>query len=217
MTRWCWSAPTGWCGWWTGRSPPTSARRRPDVRPYALLAWACASAAAAGTLWTSKGGSVSLEGRAFYKVLGTGVRLTPGLVLTTAELERILDEARPEQGLPPAPSSMALPGAGANTGHVVRLEGKAAWKELLEVDLSYQVGALVASHPAFTGGLTLSGAFAGEGRAPQRRLVDLPATLYATDGLRVDENLDRLSVRLSSPYADVVVGRQVLSWGTGRL
>ena len=39
------------------------------MRPHALLAWACASAATAGTLWS--GHDVTLEGRAFYKVLGT--------------------------------------------------------------------------------------------------------------------------------------------------
>ncbi|HEY8209981.1 MAG TPA: hypothetical protein VIG99_20995 [Myxococcaceae bacterium] len=186
------------------------------MRAHALLAWACASAAGAGTLWS--GHDITLEGRAFYKVLGTGVRLSPGLVLTAAELERILDEARVESGgAPNASGGLVLPGAGGSTGHVARLEGKATWKELLEVDLAYELDAVMASNPAFVGGPTLSTTLTGaEGGAPQRRLVDLPATLYSTPGLIVTENLDRFSVRLSTRHADVVIGRQVLSWGTGR-
>ncbi|HYV50004.1 MAG TPA: hypothetical protein VFA20_34350 [Myxococcaceae bacterium] len=175
------------------------------MRASALLAWACASAAWAGNLWSSQDGSSALEGKAFYKALGTGVRLAPGLVVETAELARLLDQP-----------GVALPGSGASTGHVVRLEGKAHYQELLELDVAYQLGALVASHPAFTGGASLTGAFTAEGGGPQRRLVDLPGTLYSSPGLRVDQNLDRLSARLSLKFADVIVGRQVLSWGTGR-
>jgi hypothetical protein len=175
------------------------------VRAAALLAWACAGAAWAGNLWSSQDGSSSIEGKAFYKALGTGVRLAPGLTVETAELARIL--GRPD---------LALPGAGASTGHLVRLEGKANVKELLEFDVAYQVGALIASHPAFAGGASLTGAFTAEGVAPQRRLVDLPPTLSSSPGLRVDQNLDRLSARLSLKSVDLIVGRQVLSWGTGR-
>jgi hypothetical protein len=175
------------------------------VRAAALLAWACASAAWAGTLWSTEDGSSTIEGKAFYKALGTGLRLAPGLVVETAELARLL-------GNP----DVALPGAGASTGHVVRLEGTANVTELLELDVAYQVGALVASHPAFTGGASLAGAFTAEGVAPRRRLWDLPSTLVSASGLRVDQNLDRLSARLSLKFADLVVGRQVLSWGTGR-
>ena len=184
------------------------------ARWWAWLALAGAGAASAGTLWSSQDGSSAVEGKAFYKALGTGLRLSPGLVVTTAELDRILDEANgPGAGAP----GLALPGTGASSGHVVRLEGKARWKELLEVELAYQAGVLVASSPAFTGGASLSGAFTGPaGAGPQRRLADFPGTLYSTAGLRVDQNLDRLSARLSLKFADLVVGRQVLSWGTGR-
>jgi len=175
------------------------------VRAAALLAWACAGAAWAGTLWKSQDGSSEIQGKAFYKALGTGVRLAPGLVVETAELARILGEP-----------GLALPGAGGSTGHVVRLEGTANVKELLEFDVAYQLGALVASHPAFTGGASLTGAFTADGDGSRRRLVDLPAALYSGPGLRVDQNLDRLSARLSMKFADLIVGRQVLSWGTGR-
>lgn len=175
------------------------------MRAAVVLAWACASAAWAGTLWSSKDGSSSIEGKAFYKALGAGFRLAPGLVVETAELARLLDQP-----------GLALPGAGGSTGHVVRLEGKANVKELLELDVAYQLGALVASHPAFTGGASLAGAFTAEGGGPQRRLLDLPASLSSGPGVRVDQDLDRLSARLSLGFADVIAGRQVLSWGTGR-
>src|SRR5512140_928647 len=185
-----------------------------------LLALIAPSPALAGVLWSGADGARTLEGDAFYKTLGTGVALPQALVDGTAQLQRAVDEARAV--LPPdlaarLPSNLALPEGGALSAHMARAHGRLLWDGWLEVSAAWELDALVASNAAFAGGLGVSGAFAGSGEGAARRLWDFEPDLVSEPGFRVSHNLDQLAVRLSAPFGDVVVGRQVLSWGTGRL
>jgi hypothetical protein len=185
----------------------------------AVLALLAPAPALAGELWSTGDGARVLEGDASYKTLGTGVALPRPLVDGTAELQRAVDEARAllPPGAPPLPSNLALPESGAMSAHIARVHGRLLWDGWLEVSAAWELDALVASNAAFAGGLGVSGAFAGSGEGAARRLWDFDSDLVSESGFRVSHNLDQLAVRLSAPFGDIVIGRQVLSWGTGRL
>lgn len=68
-------------------------------------------------------------------------------------------------------------------------------------------------------GETTTGLFAGSrSTSPQRfSLLPLDWTVKETASLLWRHELDRLSVQVSVPAADIVLGRQAISWGVGRL
>jgi hypothetical protein len=165
--------------------------------------------ASATPLWTSAEGDRQLEVRGFYKVFGLGLAMPAGLVEGTAAL----DAAFAEAGLS---ERIGLPRAGAMTAHTGRLESRLVWGDWLELTAAWQVEAVLANDAAFASGASLTGTLT-EGGGPQRRLADFGALLYGSPGLRLQHNLDRLAARISAPFGDLVIGRQVLSWGTGRL
>ena len=66
---------------------------------------------------------------------------------------------------------------------------------------------------------TNAGLFSGERSSRTQRTSFLPLdwTVQRSDSFVWRHELDRLNVRLSLPAADVVIGRQAISWGVGRL
>lgn len=168
------------------------------------------STAASATEHTFGDGQWAFEGRGFYKTFGAGLRVPQGLVDETAALASLLAEAG-------APASAALPREGALSTHVVRLSGRLRRSEWLELSAAWQVGASVASHSAFTRGTGLGSAVPVGGAATaQRRLVDFDPVLLTSGSAQAVHNLDLLSLKLKLPKGELVAGRQVLSWGTGR-
>ncbi|HKA53297.1 MAG TPA: hypothetical protein VKJ47_06505 [Candidatus Binatia bacterium] len=65
---------------------------------------------------------------------------------------------------------------------------------------------------------TTAGLFTGSSATNRQRLSLLPLdwTIKDTGSLFWQHELDRLNVRFSFPAADIVVGRQAISWGVGR-
>ncbi len=180
-----------------------------------------ASGASAKELVRTDGGVV-LEASGFAKTLVSSVWLQPSLVEGTEALQTAVDEARalvpPEQAAL-LPSDVRLPSHVLLDAHVLRVGAKGRYAELVAVDVAWQLTALLASDGRFSAGSSLTGTIGGAGNptSAQRRLVDLSSVMVNRPGLRVEQQLDRLSVRLSLPFGDLTVGRQALSWGTGRV
>jgi hypothetical protein len=106
---------------------------------------------------------------------------------------------------------------GATDSQILRLASKFRYADRIEVDVAWQLEFLLATSPALLLGSSLASTVAsGTGPGPQRRLVPLEGVLATTDNSRLSHNLDRLSLKVPLPFGDLTVGRQVLSWGTGR-
>jgi hypothetical protein len=164
-------------------------------------------------------GSFKLEASGFYKPALTLYAMQPSLVEATKSLQAAIDEARtlvpPEVGTA-LPASMTLPGSVGLSTHTLRLQARAAWTEKLDLEVAWQLGAVIASNPAFAG--TGSSGFLGSPLVTaQRRLVDWKPFLLDEGAFKLQHNLDRLAVTWRTTQVTVVVGRQVISWGTGRL
>lgn len=190
------------------------------MRLWALLLLALwAAPAGARELWTD-GNGARLEGRAFYKVFLTPVWLPPALVEGTASLQRALDETRallPEALAAQVPDGVALPDFALLNAHVARAWGAFRFQDKVSVDVAWQATLLLASDPRFAQGASLTGTLGGAASGgAARRLVDFDPVLWSRGGVRLEHNLDRAAVRVALPFGDLTVGRQVLSWGTGR-
>jgi hypothetical protein len=171
-------------------------------------------------LWATEDGSSALELQAFYKALGAGLRMQSGLVEGTSAIAGLLAEARSQ--LPPEqaallPESPALPLQGATSGHSARIWGRLLLRDRLELQAGWQLTALIASDPSLIGATSLGGIPVSSSESASRRLVDLDPALIRSEGLLVQQSLDLLAVKTRAPFGDVTLGRQVLSWGSGRL
>lgn len=155
--------------------------------------------------------------RGFYKSSASWLLLPRGLVDNSRELERAFAEAKqllPAEQAAAFPASAPLPQQAALLTHTGRVWGALT---LFDVDIAaaWQAAVVVATHEAFVTGQ--GGAFSTSVRAPQRRLLDFEPLLASQDGFALQHNLDQLSATFHAPAVTVVVGRQVVSWGTGRL
>ncbi len=156
-------------------------------------------------MWKSPDDHWLLEGSGFFKPYGSWLLLPSSLVQGTDALARA-------QGVPAG----ALPqNVGLNTD-TLRVSTKLSWEGHIELIAAYQATAVLATAAAFTasGSSTYLGASLV---TPQRRLVDLPTYLVSDNGYKVQQNLDRLAFKYSNDHFSLVIGRQVLSWGTGKL
>ncbi len=177
-------------------------------------------AAQAKQVWANEAETRVLEVGGFYKALGAGMVLPDGLVANMDALARAVEEAR--ESLPTSvaatlPLFEPMPGEGALSTQVARLQARLLWGEHLDAEVAWQLGASVASAPAFAGGAALGGSPMSGAATASRRLVDFDPALAESGTMRLRHDLDRLSLKLSFPGVDVVAGRQVLGWGSGRL
>lgn len=187
----------------------------------ALLALWAPFAAQARDLWSTDGG-VKLEGQAFYKSFATSVWLQPEMVRGTRALETSIDEARalaPPEWAAALPSSVALPDNVLLQAHLVRASARASFKDKVALDVAWQSTLAMASQAGFTSGASLTGTVGGASAVggAQRRVWELAWVLVDQNNLRLEHSVDRLAVEVALPFGDLTVGRQVLSWGTGRL
>ncbi|MBL8956336.1 MAG: hypothetical protein JNK82_36520 [Myxococcaceae bacterium] len=106
--------------------------------------------------------------------------------------------------------------AGAMDAQILRAQTRFLFAEVFELDVAYQLQFVLATDPAFVGGTSLSGTIGGTGAGPQRRLVPLESVVASTPTSVLTQNLDRLAMKFALPFGDLTIGRQVLSWGTGR-
>lgn len=145
--------------------------------------------------WTWDDEASELEVRNFYKSMVTGIRLPESLA-----------------------DPLALPTDGALWTHTTRTWGHLVLRERYELQAGYQLGALIASDPAFESAAAVSDRtpLATAPRA-RRRLVDLDPILAERGGMTLIQGLDLLALKVDARFAELTVGRQVLSWGAGRL
>ncbi len=185
-----------------------------------LFLLAGATDAQAKEVWRSEDGAWELDLGGHYKSYLAGFVLPGGLVDGTASLSRTLDAARlqlPEEQAGLVPSFDSLPGEAAMTTQAARIQGRLLWMPHLDFEAAWQVGVAMATSSAFLQGAALGGSLVGSTSTAARRLVDFDPVLARNDTLILQHDLDRLALKVSVPHVDFVVGRQVLSWGSGRL
>jgi hypothetical protein len=182
-----------------------------------LLAPALAEAQAR-EVWKSRDGGSSFDVGAFYKVLGTAVRNQSGLVEGTEALQRLFDQVRVAWPALEVADTGTIPDSGASLANTARVWGRLLWKNRVELSAGWQVDATVASDAALKGGAWLGSpvSIADRQAAGNRRLVDFDHALADRGTCLLQHNLDLLAVKVVLPLGEIVVGRQVLSWGTGR-
>ncbi len=192
------------------------------ARPL-LLALVCAVAAArAGAVEVARSddGSRVVTASAFIKPYAAWLLLPPDLVRATVELERVLDDARdllPPEYAGQIPSGVTLPEHLGSSTWTARVQGQAAFFDALELEAAWQAASVLSSSTAVGAGAPQLGVLGAEAVEPARRLVDFDAALVDGGALRVQHNLDRLLLRWHTQALALTVGRQALSWGTGRL
>jgi hypothetical protein len=174
-----------------------------------LVVLLLASSASAAELWKNKDETWKIEASGFYKPYASWLILQPSLV----DGAKAIQEAAVGAG---APGALTLPpNVGVNT-NTVRVGARVSWHDKLEFTVAYQVVAVIATSAVFAAP-TQSNFLGATIVYPQRRLADLPTYLLVQDGFALQQNLDRLAIKYSSEKWSLTVGRQVLSWGTGRL
>jgi len=166
------------------------------TRAAIAIAIVCAAPArAAADSWTWDDDASEAEVRNFYKTAATALQLPPGLV----ELA-------------------GVPRRGLLWTHATRTWGHVVLRDRLELQAGWQLAALLASDPAFTAGAGLgSNVPVNDAPRAHRRLVDFDPVLLERGGLTMVQDLDLLAAKVTSSRADVTIGRQVLSWGSGHL
>lgn len=183
-----------------------------------LLVVLCAAGSSFAAEVANDGNGARLDVSGFYKTLLSGVVLNPDSVSLARTQARLFEEAQalapPGVELPLIPP---LPDAGFLNAHLFRVASKFRFADRFQFDAAWQLQLSVASDPVLAAGSSLSGTVGGTGAGAQRRIVELAGTLGQSGGWRVDHNLDRLAVKVALPFGDLTVGRQVLSWGTGRI
>lgn len=153
------------------------------------------------------GGILDVSG--FYKSVLSGFVLQPDAV-TAAKANASLFEAAGLK-VPTVPDGAFL------SAHLFRIDSKFRFEDKIQLDVAWQLALSLASDPAFNGGASaLSSTVGGLTSGAQRRLVELGGPLAGGSVWRLDHNLDRLALKLALPFGDLTIGRQVLSWGTGR-
>jgi hypothetical protein len=159
----------------------------------------------------------AVDAGAFFKTLDSAVRMQPRLVEATDALRRLLAQVRLEHPDLSLPEIAAPPSSGTSSANIARVWGRKLFNDRIELSAGWQVDATFASDPALTGASQLGGSvsIAGNEATSRRRLIDFDHVLVDRDNLLLQHNLDLLAVKVKLPTGEIVVGRQVLSWGAG--
>lgn len=175
------------------------------------------AAAQAREVWKSADGRSSLDLGAFYKALGTALENQSSLVEAGGALHSLFERARLAQPELELPATKTLPESGASFANTARAWGRVLWKNRVEVSAGWQFDATVASDAALVSGARLGSSLPVSGDSDtSRRLADFDHVIAARGTYRLQHNLDLLAVKVVLPKGEIVAGRQVLSWGTGR-
>jgi hypothetical protein len=188
--------------------PPAFGSRAPwRFGLAALLALLALPAAAKEVVRTENGTTVDLSG--FYKVQLSGFFLHPDAVETLRAQARLVERA--QDSAPPGVELPALavpPSAGGLQSHVVRVAARFHFLERFDFEAAWQVGFFGASDAAW--------GTAAASASETRRLVPIGGELVSSPTFRIAHELDRFALKIALPFGDLTLGRQVLSWGTGR-
>jgi len=198
---------------WMQWNPP----KRAAGLAFVLLLLVARDARAA-EVWKSEGGRWTVEMNGFYKPYLSWLRMQNSLFQGTAAMASAVDEARallPPEVSAQVPAMSPLPLQVGLSTQTLRAGAKVSWTDALELEVAWQVAAVLASDAAFAG--TGSSTYLGANLiTAQRRLVDFSPFLVDAGAFKVQHNLDRLALTWRTEKVTVVLGRQVLSWGTGR-
>lgn len=172
-------------------------------------------------VWRDDERRAVLEVQGFYKSLLTGVVLQPALVEGTSAFSSVLEQARgslPAEQAALLPSAMALPSEALLGTQLLRASSTFRFEDRARLEIAWQGALALSSDPALSPGASLSATILGStaGAGAKRRLLELGGALQRP-GLRLEHQVDRLALTLSLPVGELTLGRQVLSWGTGRL
>jgi hypothetical protein len=183
-----------------------------------ILAAPAVAAAQSPEVWHSADGESALELRGFFKTLGSGLRAQPELVEITEGLQALIGQAAIEHPDVPLPQVSSVPLYGASSANTARAWGRLLLKNRVEISAAWQVDASVASDRSLieNGGLGTTLPVAGS-QAASRRFVDFGHVIASGEHYQVQSNFDLMAVKVTLPKGEIVVGRQVLSWGTGHL
>jgi hypothetical protein len=176
--------------------------------------------ASAAEVARSDDGTVVVEVGGFYKSYGSWLVMPPSLVEAVDVLADVVDDTRallPPEAAGAVPPVSPLPAHVGLSTQTARLQGLMRIGEHLTVEGAWQLSMIASTAAAFGAGSTQAGVLGTALVVPQRRFVDFEPFLVDEGSLRLQHNLDRLSLAYESPELSVVVGRQVLSWGTGLL
>src|SRR5262249_55551714 len=210
------------CGGRRAQSPVSDVRTRVAGAGAAVLAALLVApvpaAAQAREGWRSEDGESALELRAFVKTFATAIRSQPGLVDATDALRALFDAARQAYPALQPMEAAAVPERGASSANTARAWGRLLLKNRLEISAGWQLDAVGASDRSLIdrAGLGASVPVAGS-QAASRRFADFGRVLAGGEHYQLQSNLDLLAVKVTLPRGELVAGRQVLSWGTGRL
>ncbi|MCB9785642.1 MAG: hypothetical protein H6744_03000 [Deltaproteobacteria bacterium] len=150
-------------------------------------------------------------------LLAASAHAAPPFVDSDDVLFRLGGYARNLSGLQLLPVSdadaaaLGLPTESALSATVLRLEWRLDLGRRVTIDLHQRLFLQVTSEPGTNTALGV-----GTTLAPDRSL-DLQTTIAESDTLRLDHDIDRLSVRVYLPSADLAIGRQAITWGTSLL
>lgn len=185
-----------------------------------VVALALSSSARGAELLRSEDGTRVWEASAFVKPYASWLAIPSELVDATAELDRTFDDTRAL--LPPdlaaeLPDNVALPEQVGLSTWTGRVQSRLILLGDFELELAYQAAAVFSTSPALGAGATSTGLLGTELFEAQRRLVDFEPYLVDDETLKLQHNLDRLLVRWQTAAFALTVGRQAISWGTGRL
>lgn len=163
-----------------------------------VLALSCVASAV--EVETDGNGS-KLEVSGFYKSLLSGVLLNPETV----------------SGVNSATGQKTLPDGGFVNAHLFRANARVLFADDVELQVAWQLQLSLASDAVFAAGNSVSSTVGGTSGGSRRRVVEAAGTLGHGSTWSVSHNLDRLALKVALPFGDLTVGRQVLSWGTGRV
>jgi len=191
---------------------------------FALALAVSVPAAASGRdLWTSDDETSTLSLQGFYKSFPIFLLVPPDVVRASAALATLADEAQPL--LPPALGATLsvappLPRQAALSSHILRVGGAFVLGNGVRATAAWQVTGTVGS-AAFVAprGATFAATSSpgpSTASSARRRLVDFAPLLAASDGFVLQHDLGELSLRAALGTGELVFGRQILSFGTGR-
>jgi hypothetical protein len=105
----------------------------------------------------------------------------------------------------------------ASLDNRLRFKLAASPAKVLSFEMAYELDPRVQAPALFSLDPFGTGPSAGEYRAADFRTWLYPAHSEPTGSFGLAQNLDRLSFTLKFPAADLIVGRQVVAWGSGRI
>ncbi len=186
---------------------------RSFFRVVALVGFIIVARAAYAREVLKVGDDINVDVHGFYKANVSGILLPQGFVDQSLAMQRLTSDIRS-----PWPPTPVLPENAVISTNLLRIGGTADWSHRLKLDVAWQMALFVSSAGQLLPGLSATSFVSSANAvAAKRRLIPLGQTIVDRAGMRLEHEIDRLALSVSLPFGTLIVGRQILSWGTGRL